>query len=44
MVDERQIAFRPAVQISYLTEEQQYSLLKAMNYNDAIRHWHSQSR
>ncbi|BDF07972.1 hypothetical protein CE91St49_14080 [Emergencia timonensis] len=36
MVDERQIAFRPAVQISYLTEEQQYSLLKAMNYNDAI--------
>ena len=27
MVDERQIAFRPAVEISYLTEEQQYTLL-----------------
>lgn len=35
MVDERQIAFRPAVEISYLTEEQQYSLLEAMEYNDA---------
>jgi len=35
MVDERQIAFRPAVEISYLTEEQQYSLLEAMGYNDA---------
>lgn len=35
MVDERQIAFRPAVEISYLTEEQQYSLLEAMDYNDA---------
>lgn len=30
MVDERQIAFRPAVEISYLTEEQQYTLLEAM--------------
>ena len=35
MVDERQIAFRPAVEISYLTEEQQYILLEAMSYNDA---------
>ena len=34
MVDERQIAFRPAVEISYLTEEQQYTLLEAMEYND----------
>lgn len=32
MVDERQIAFRPAVEISYLTEEQQYTLLEAMEY------------
>lgn len=36
MVDERQIAFRPAVEISYLTERQQYTLLEAMEYNDAI--------
>ena len=35
MVDERQIAFRPAVEISYLTEEQQYTLLEAMEHNDA---------
>ena len=35
MVDERQIAFRPAVEISYLNEEQQYTLLEAMSYNDA---------
>ena len=35
MVDDRQIAFRPAVEISYLTEEQQYTLLEAMGYNDA---------
>ena len=35
MVDERQIAFRPAVEISCLTEEQQYSLLEAMSYTDA---------
>lgn len=35
MVDERQIAFRPAVEISYLTEEQQYTLLEAMVYSDA---------
>ena len=35
MVDEKQIAFRPAVEISYLAEEQQYALLEAMSYNDA---------
>lgn len=35
MVDDRQIAFRPAVEISYLTEEQQYTLLESMSYNDA---------
>ena len=35
MVDEKQIAFRPAVEISYLNEEQQYTLLEAMSYNDA---------
>ena len=35
MIDERQIAFRPAVEISYLSDEQQYSLLEAMQYNDA---------
>ena len=35
MVDDRQIAFRPAVEISYLTEEQQYTLLEAIQYNDA---------
>ena len=35
MVDDRQIVFRPAVEISYLSEEQQYTLLEAMSYNDA---------
>ena len=35
MVDEKQIAFHPAVEISYLAEEQQYTLLEAMSYNDA---------
>ena len=35
MVDDRQIAFRPVVEISYLTEEQQYTLLEAMSDNDA---------
>lgn len=35
MVDERRIAFRPAVELSYLTEEQQYALLEAMEYQDA---------
>ena len=31
----QQIAFRPAVEISYLSEGQQYTLLEAMSYNDA---------
>ncbi len=31
MVDDRQIAFRPAVEISYLTEEQQYTLPNPIN-------------
>lgn len=35
MVDQRQIALRPAVELSYLTDEQQYMLLEAMSYNDA---------
>ena len=35
MVDDRQIAFRPAVEISYLSEEQQYTLIEAMEYSDA---------
>lgn len=35
MVDDRQIAFRPAVEISYLSEEQQYTLLEAMEYSNA---------
>ena len=35
MVDDRQIAFRPAVEISYLSEEQQYTLLEAMEDSDA---------
>lgn len=36
MVDEHQIAFRPAVELSYLTEGQQYTLLEAMEYSDAM--------
>lgn len=35
MVDECQIAFRPAVESFYLYDEQQYTLLEAMGYNDA---------
>ena len=35
MVDEYRIAFHPAVELSYLTDEQQYSLLNAMSYYDA---------
>lgn len=35
MVDERKMAFRPAVELSYLTDEQQYALLEAMEYQDA---------
>lgn len=36
MVDEKQIAFRPAVEISYLAEEQQYTLLEAMSYGRCL--------
>lgn len=35
MVDEKRMAFRPAVELSYLTDEQQYALLEAMEYQDA---------
>ena len=35
MVDEKRMAFRPAVELSYLTDEQQYELLEAMEYQDA---------
>ena len=35
MVDEKQIAFNPAVEISYLSEEEQYILLDCIEYNDA---------
>ena len=34
-VDEKEIAFNPAVEISYLTEEEQYALLDCIEYNDA---------
>ena len=35
MVDDRQIAFRPAVELSYLTETEQHNLLNSISYNDA---------
>lgn len=35
MVDERRIAFRPAVELSYLNHDNQYGLLEAMEYADA---------
>ena len=35
MVDKKRIAFLPAVELSYLTEEQQYILLDCIEYNDA---------
>lgn len=35
MVDENKIAFRPAVEISYLTETEQHNLLNSISYNDA---------
>ena len=35
MVDENRIAFRPAVELSYLKEDEQKSLLEAMTYADA---------
>ena len=35
MVDEGRIAFRPAVELSYLTPDEQHDLLEAMEYTDA---------
>ena len=35
LVDEEKIAFRPAVELSYLTEDEQYSLLDCMEYLEA---------
>ena len=35
MVDERKIAFTPAVELSYLTEQEQQTLLSEMEYADA---------
>ena len=35
MVDEGRIAFRPAVELSYLTNEQQAALLETISYTDA---------
>lgn len=34
MVDDKKIAFRPAVEISYLTEDEQNVLLDVMKYNE----------
>ena len=35
MVDENKLAFRPAVELSYLTETEQHNLLNSISYNDA---------
>ena len=35
MVDKNKIAFRPAVELSYLTETEQHNLLNSISYNDA---------
>ena len=35
LVDEGKIGIRPAVELSYLTEEEQYALLDCIEYNDA---------
>ena len=35
MVDEGRIAFRPAVELSYLTEAEQHDLLETIRYEDA---------
>ena len=35
MVDEGRIAFRPAVELSYLTEQEQADLIKTIGYEDA---------
>ncbi len=34
MVDDKKIAFRPAVELSYLAENEQYALLDIMEFND----------
>ena len=35
MVDEKRISFRPAVELSYLSEENQYVLLDIMQFNES---------
>ena len=35
MVDENKIALTPAVELSYLSDQEQYDLLDAMEYEDA---------
>jgi len=35
MVDNKQIAFSPAVELSYLKDDEQYTLLDCIEYNDA---------
>ncbi len=40
MVDERQIAFRPAVEVSYLTENSNTPCLKQWSTTMLPRHWH----
>jgi ParB family chromosome partitioning protein len=35
MVDERKIAFRPAIELSYLREQEQRDLLETISYEDA---------
>jgi len=35
MVDDKRIAFNPAVELSYLKEDEQYTLLDCIEYNDA---------
>lgn len=35
LVDEGRIAFRPAVELSYLSEKEQFALLEAISYEDA---------
>lgn len=42
MVDEKKIAFNPAVELSYLKEEEQYILLDLMEYSD-VTPSHSQA-
>ena len=37
MVDEGRIAFRPAVELSYLTEQEQADLIETIGYEDATR-------